>query len=597
VLTSSGAARDVFARVLPFCLRHWRRHPGALTTGIACILGATAVDIVLPVLAGRMVDAVAAGPAALDRAIVAVVAMVALGALYVALRDLAIRAVIRLTTRVMQAMAQEAFARVQRLASDWHAGTFAGATVRKITRGMWAIDMLDDTVVIGLLPAAFVLLGATAVLAWRWPVMGLAVAAGSAIFLALSVTLMLRYVSPAERSANAMDSALGGKLADAIGCNAVVKSFGAEAREDGLIRRTLDTWRGRTLVSWHRQTTVGTLQQYVMLALNGAVLAIALWLWSRGQATPGDVTYVFGTYALIHGYLRDIGNHVRNLQRTVNDLEDLVEFAERPLGVADRPAAPALAITQGRIVFDRVTFRYPGQAQAIYDDFSLTIAPGERIGLVGHSGSGKSTFVKLVQRLHDLDGGRILIDGQDIAAVTQESLRRQVALVPQEPVLFHRSLRDNIAYGRPDASLEAVIAAAREAHAHDFIARLPLGYETAVGERGVKLSGGERQRVALARAILADAPILILDEATSSLDSVSEALIQDAVERLIAGRTTIVVAHRLSTVQRVDRILVFDEGRIVEQGSHAELVRREGGHYRALFERQALGLVGTLDAA
>jgi ATP-binding cassette subfamily B protein len=208
---------------------------------------------------------------------------------------------------------------------------------------------------------------------------------------------------------------------------------------------------------------------------------------------------------------------------------------------------------------------------------------------VGHSGSGKSTFVKLVQRLYDVTDGRILIDGQDIAGVTQASLRSRIALVPQEPLLFHRSLAENIAYGRPGASLEAVEHAARLAHAHAFIARLPAGYATLVGERGVKLSGGERQRVALARAFLADAPILILDEATSSLDSESEAMIQEAMGRLLVGRTSIVIAHRLSTVRTLDRILVFDQGRVVEDGSHAALLKR-GGIYRRLFERQAMAM-------
>ena len=206
---------------------------------------------------------------------------------------------------------------------------------------------------------------------------------------------------------------------------------------------------------------------------------------------------------------------------------------------------------------------------------------------MGRSGSGKTTFVKLVQRLYDLDGGHIAIDGQDIAGVTQESLRRQVAIVQQDPVLFHRSLAENIAYGRPDATRTEIEAAARLAHADVFIDRLPQAYATLVGERGVKLSGGERQRVAIARAFLADAPILILDEATSSLDSQSEALIQDAMHILMQGRTTLVIAHRLSTVRDLDRILVFDHGRIVEDGSHAVLMRQKGGIYRRLVEHQA----------
>jgi ATP-binding cassette subfamily B protein len=241
-----------------------------------------------------------------------------------------------------------------------------------------------------------------------------------------------------------------------------------------------------------------------------------------------------------------------------------------------------------------VVFRYGTHGTPLFDNLSLSIAAGERVGLVGPSGSGKSTFVKLIQRLHDIDGGQILIDGQDIASVTQNSLRSQIAIVPQEPSLFHRSLAENIAYGRPGARQDDIERAAKLARAHEFIVRQPKGYATLVGERGVKLSGGERQRVAIARAFLADRPILILDEATSSLDSDSEAAIADAAERLMAGRTCIVIAHRLSTVRAMDRILVFRDGAIVEEGSHAALIARPGGLYRGLFERQALGLADAV---
>jgi ATP-binding cassette, subfamily B, bacterial len=288
---------------------------------------------------------------------------------------------------------------------------------------------------------------------------------------------------------------------------------------------------------------------------------------------------------------------VRNLQRSANEMEEMVEFHAHPLGVVDRADAKPIHLREGEILFDRVTFRYGAQAEPLFRDFSLRIDAGERVGLVGHSGSGKSTFVKLLHRLYDVGGGRIVIDGQDTAFVTQDSLRAQLALVPQEPILFHRTLAENIGYGRPDASMAEIEKASGLANAHEFILRQPKGYHTLVGERGVKLSGGERQRVALARAFLADTPVLVLDEATSSLDSESEALIQEAMERLMAGRTSIVIAHRLSTVRMLDRILVFDRGQVVEEGTHEELVRREGGTYRRLFERQALGLVVDDDKA
>jgi ATP-binding cassette subfamily B protein len=586
-----------FRRVLTFTFGHWRRHAGLVAATAGLVTAATLVDILVPLFAGRLIDALAGPGAELSSAMAAVGWIVGLGLVYVVLRHGGFRSICRLTPRIMKDMGDEAFWRVQRFSTDWHANNFAGATVRRISRGMWAMDLIDDVLLVGILPAVIVLIGATALLALQWPMLGLLVGTGSVLFVLISGTLVLRYVAPAAQISNALDSRLGGLLADSIGCNAVVKSFGAEKREDGIIDRATAEWSRRTTLTWFRGTTNGTTQLVFMVVMQGSVLALMLWLWNAGRASPGDVAYVLGTYALIHGYLREVGMHIRNLQQAVNDMEDLVDFAALPLGIEDRPDARPLVVDRGGIAFEDVTFRYPGQTRPLYDRFSLTVAPGERIGLVGHSGSGKSTFVKLVQRLHDVDGGRIAIDGQDIAGVTQESLRAQVALVPQDPALFHRSLAENIAYGCPGADMDAIVAAAKRAHAHEFIKDLPRGYDTPVGERGVKLSGGERQRVALARAILADAPILILDEATSSLDSVSEALIQDAVETLVRGRTTIIVAHRLSTVQRVDRILVFDRGRIVEQGRHADLVRREGGRYRALFETQTLGLAGEQKAA
>jgi ATP-binding cassette subfamily B protein len=464
--------------------------------------------------------------------------------------------------------------------------------VRKITRGMWAYDTFADTMLLGFFPAFVMLVSVTALLAMRWAQMGLLVALGATGYIAMATLLTLRYVAPTAKLANESDSRVGGALADSIGCNAVVKSFAGEAREDDRLGRITEQWRARTHVSWMRGTRAGTAQGLVVVALQAAVLSLGVWFWRQGRATPGDIAYVLATYTMIQGYLREIALQIRNLQRAVNDMEDIAIFARLPPDVADRPGARPFRPAKGEIVFDRVSFRYRGQSAALYQDFSLTLRGGERVGLVGASGAGKSTFVKLIQRLHDIDAGAIRIDGQDIAALTQASLRGAISLVPQEPVLFHRSLAENIAYARPDASHAEIVAAAKRAHAHDFITALPLGYDTLVGERGVKLSGGERQRVALARAVLAGASILIFDEATSSLDSVSEALMRQALEDVIGDRTTIIIAHRLSTVQTMDRILVFDGGRIVEQGTHADLLRREGGQYRRLFESQVLGLTG-----
>jgi ATP-binding cassette subfamily B protein len=587
-----------FRSVLGFSWTHWRRQPVRLGLITAAFLLATLADVLTPLYAGRLVEAVASGSAsseaAWNAATAAFTALVALAVATTFLRHLGFMGIIHLTLKMMSDIGADAFNRIQRFSTDWHANSFAGSTVRKITRGMWALDLLNDTILMALLPSLMMLVGSTVLLGLFWPSMGLVVAVGSLLYIGLTVALSLGYVAPAARLSNAWDTKLGGALADAVSCNAVVKAFGAEGREDKRFAEVLEKWRERTRRTWVRGTINGTTQGVTLLLMRTTIIGFGLLLWSSGQATAGDIAFVLTSFFLLQGYLRDIGQHIRNLQRSVNDMEELVEMQAQPHGVADRPGAGPIRVGSGGIEFENVTFHYGNHLTPLYRDFSVSIRPGERVGLVGHSGSGKTTFVKLIQRLYDVNHGRIMIDGQEIALAQQASLRSQIAIVQQEPILFHRSLAENIAYGRPGARQEEIEHAAKLASAHDFIARLPKGYSTLVGERGVKLSGGERQRVAIARAFLADAPILILDEATSSLDSESEMLIQQAMERLMTGRTTLVIAHRLSTVKALDRLLVFDRGRIVEEGRHEVLVRKENGIYRRLFERQALELTKGL---
>jgi ATP-binding cassette subfamily B protein len=577
--------------VLPFVFRHWLKQPATAAIVAGGLLGATVADLFMPLFSGRLVDAMTQGasdPAARRAAFTAFAAIVALGLVSVLLRLVGLHNIVPFTLRIMSDVSREAFMRVQRLSTDWHANSFAGSTVRKITRGMWALDLLNDTILMALLPSMAVLLGSMILLGLHWPSLGGVIAAGALVYVPMIVLFSTQYIAPAARVSNAWDTKIGGTLADALSCNAVVKSFGTEAREDARLARVIGRWRTRVRRTWIRYNTTSTAQLAVLLCLRTSVIGGALLLWMAGRASPGDVTYVLTSYYIIHAYLRDVGFHINNLQRSVNDMDELVAMHGEAIGIADAEDAVPIALQGGHIVFEDVTFHYGGHGAALYDGLSVDIRAGERVGLVGRSGSGKTTFVKLLQRLYDVSGGRILIDGQDIALATQQSLRSQVAIVQQDSILFHRSLAENISYGRPGASMAAIEQAARLANAHEFILRLPKGYGTLVGERGVKLSGGERQRVALARAFLADAPVLILDEATSSLDAESEALIQQAMERLMKGRTSIVIAHRLSTVRSLDRILVFDRGVVVEQGSHALLAKRANGLYRGLFERQVM---------
>lgn len=585
-------------RIARFLWSYWCRFPLVALATLGLMLASIVFDVLFPIVSGRLVDAVAkAGfpPAAVETraAWIALALFVGQTVGFQISRRTSMVFWGMLATRVMRAIVDEAFHRVQRYSTDWHSSNFAGATVRKITRGMWAYDALADTLFMGFLPTVLVMFGVTLSLMFYWPLVGLYVLAGTIAYAGLTILLLRRFVAPRNRLSVAADSAVGGAIADAITCNSVVKSFGTEPREDMRLGVLSHDWSLKAMYAWRTMDFVMMAQMGVLILLQLGLLGLVIRYWTAGEATPGDVAYAMTSYLLISGYMRDVGFHVQNLQRAANEIEDVIRFAENDPAEPAGPHAVPLAVQGGDIRFDHVSFAYPNGKGAVYRGLEVHVKPGEKVALVGRSGSGKTTFVKLMQRLYDLDGGRILIDGQDIAGVTRESLRRSVALVPQEPMLFHRSLAENIAYARPDATAAEIEEAARLANAHEFMEQMPLGYGTLVGERGVKLSGGERQRIAIARAFLADAPILVLDEATSSLDSETEELIQDAMDRLMEGRTTIVVAHRFSTIRRMDRILVFEEGRIVEEGSHAELMARKGGRFRAL---HAVQLAGIRDA-
>ncbi|WP_240232122.1 ABC transporter ATP-binding protein [Devosia lacusdianchii] len=592
---------DAFRNVLGFTFRHWAEQPRRIVLICALVITATLAEVMIPLFSGQIVDAITSASnteqAAWAQAARAFAMVVTLGFTAVALRYFIYNGVIKLTLKMMAEIVNAGFYRVQRFSTDWHANSFAGSTVRKITRGMWALDALNDLLLVALLPSVVMLVGATVLMALHWPIMGLVVGLGSLIYIGVTVTLSMGFVAPAASLANAWDTRLGGALADAVSCNSVVKAFGAEVREEDRLKGVLRKWDSRTRRTWKRGTLNGTIQGFMMVAMQTGLLGTGLLLWQQGAASAGDITFVLAMFFVLQGYLREVGQDIRNLQRAVNDMEELVLLHKAPLGIEDVKGARDIVIGKGEIKFDHVTFQYGAHPTPLYRDFSVRIAPGERVGLVGHSGSGKTTFVKLIQRLYDVKSGAITIDGQNIADVKQSGLRGQIAIVQQEPILFHRTLAENIAYARPDATRAEIELAAQQANAHDFILDLPKGYETLVGERGVKLSGGERQRVAIARAFLADARVLILDEATSSLDSESEVQIQQAMERLMIGRTTLVIAHRLSTVRALDRLLVFDKGKIVEEGDHNALIHLNGGIYRRLFERQALELTKGLKIA
>lgn len=586
--------------ILRFASHYWWRHKWRGLKSFLLMGISVGADIFYPVYSGKLVDTVSSLDPKADGAVTAV--MMAFGALMgiQLIHTWAWGAAFwhwnKFAVRVLHNILTDSMHKVQRFSTDWHVNSFAGATVRKITRGMWSFDKFEDTIFMGFFPAIIIGVGMIIMLIVQLPLVGWFALPMVALFVGASIYLAVKVALPRFQKSAALDTAVGANLADVMTAISTVKSFAGEGREDRHFAETTGEWRKKSLNAWLTNVLIDLGRTHIRLVLMTGMIGLVIWMWMQGTATAGDVTLAITSFFIIGGYLRDIGRHVNELMRSASEIEDAVGFWLREDDIKDVDGARDLVVRGGvrgaDIEFDSVSFGYKEGARPIYDGLSVHIRAGEKVALVGASGSGKSTFVKLAQRLYDIQSGAIRIDGQNIGEVTQDSLRRTVALVPQDPVLFHRSLADNIAYGKPDATMDEITRAAAEAYALDFIHTLPLGFDTLVGERGVKLSGGERQRVAIARALLSNAPILILDEATSSLDSVSEHYIQKALERLMDGRTTITIAHRLATIQKADRILVFDRGRIVEQGTHAELLDNPHSIYRRLYEIQALNLVG-----
>src|SRR5690242_5923493 len=432
--------------VIPFVFRHWLQQPGRAAIVAGGLLGATAADLFMPIFSGRLVDALTLGAsdaAARHAAFAAFGGIVALGLMSMILRLTGLQAIVPFTLKTMSDVSRDAFARVQRFSTDWHANSFAGSTVRKITRGMWALDLLNDTILMALAPSLLVLLGSMILLGLHWPVLGAVIAVGTVIYVSMTLAFSMNYIAPAARVSNAWDTKVGGTLADALTCNAVVKSFGAEAREDARLAGVIGRWRVRVRRTWLRYNATAATQFAVLLCLRSSVIGGAVLLWMAGRASPGDVTYVLTSYYIIHAYLRDVGMHINNLQRSVNDMEELVAIHDEAIGIADAVDARPIDIQGGHIVFDDVTFLYGGHRSPLYDRRSVEIRAAGRVVLVGRSASSKTTFIKLLQRRYDVSGGRRLLDGRQVAQAAQQPLRSQNATVQQEPILFHRSLAEN----------------------------------------------------------------------------------------------------------------------------------------------------------
>lgn len=469
---------------------------------------------------------------------------------------------------------------------SFHSNRFGGTLVSQTTKFMSAYQQLIETIMFPFLPVVCSVVFTCAILVPRVPLYVAILMVLLVIYASISYYLYKRILSLNEKAASAQNQ-LSGELSDSVANILAVKTYGREDYERGLFDQA-----NREVVARDSKRMWASLTRGIITAcITVVIMAVVTVFIAGGNAwygiTPGTLVVMFTYTYTITNQFNFINNGLQRFNRAFGDASGMTAILDEPRLVADKPDAPDLKVTEGAIDFQDIDFFYTdGNAKTqVFDKFELHIPAGQRVGLVGMSGAGKTTLTKLLLRLSDIQEGRILIDGQNIADTTQQSLRRQIAYVPQEALLFHRTIAENIAYGRPDATPEQIRTAAKQANALEFIEKLPQGFDTVTGERGVKLSGGQRQRIAIARALLADCPVLVLDEATSALDSESEKLVQDALATLMEGRTCIVVAHRLSTVANLDRIVVLDGGRIVEDGPHDELVA-QGGEYAHLWNRQ-----------
>ena len=492
--------------------------------------------------------------------------------------------------RVMQKMAVYIFDHLQSMGSSFHSNRFGGALVSQTNKFIAAYEKVLDEFTWSIVTGAVAFIAALIVLGFTYPLFAAVFATASVIYCTIMYRRTIRTMKY-DRALASSESKRTAKIADMITNVSAVTSYAGEQHEKSLFeKQARDTTRHYfTLL---RRVMINDSLGHSMvsaisvMAFTAGVLAITVW------HQPAGVLFLAVNYTMqISRRLWESNRVLRNLNRAFGDATDMTNILQLEPEIQDNPEAKELISVRGNIVFKGMSFSYPGQtSDHLFEDFSLHIKPGEKVGLVGRSGGGKTTITKLLLRLMDTQAGQILIDNQAIADVTQASLRRKIAYVPQEPLLFHRSIADNIAYGRPEATLAEITAVAKLSNAHEFISKLSDGYNTLVGERGVKLSGGQRQRVAIARAMLKNAPILLLDEATSALDSESEVLIQDALWKLMGGRTAVVIAHRLSTIQKMDRIIVLEDGQIVEQGSHKELLAKDGT-YAKLWAHQSGGFI------
>ncbi len=568
--------------------RHTKRYPWLLIAMLVALIGTASTSLYLPFLYKRFFDVLSLGYSeevgALVRILISILIINGIGWVAYRLAELSNNF---LQPRVMADLQNTCYNHIIRHSHKFFSDNFVGSLVRRVNKYVRAYEDITNQLYWSSGKTLLYISVITVTLLSYKPVVGIIVIVWVMFYLTSSFFYAKWTMKYNTQRADA-DTKTSSHLADTFSNNYTIRLFATEDREARQYKKlSNDLFRLRRH-AWNLRSYSNAVQGLLMIVLEFAVFYVAVMYWKEGLVTIGDFALIQAYLITLFNQLWNMGRDVQRVYESFADAEEMTEILNAEHEVRDAPGAGALRVPKGQIVYDGVTFGY-GDAKPVFENFNINIRPGERVAIIGPSGGGKSSFVKLLFRFMEVKSGRIMIDNHDISKVTQTSLRKNISLVPQEPILFHRSLLDNIRYGKPSATRKDVIRVAKLAHCHEFISRLPNGYDTFVGERGVKLSGGERQRVAIARAMLEDAPILVLDEATSSLDSESEKFIQDSLDKLMQGKTTIVIAHRLSTIMKMDRIIVIENGKITEEGKHEELVKAKNGIYQKLWNIQAGG--------
>lgn len=495
---------------------------------------------------------------------------------------------IRLATKAMKRIFDDCFSKLQQHSFEFFANNFTGSLVSKAKRLVHAYDRIEDIILFDFFTNFIRLVASITLLFFFAPIFSFILIFWTLLYVWGNWAFAL-WKMKFDRHAASMETRTTAELADAITNSITIKMFARFAFECQKFFRATKAKLLADVKTWDFGEIANIFIGLSMIIVEFLMMFFAIKLWTEGTISAGTIILIQMVMIAILRNLWNFSRIIKDFYKSLADSEEMIEILYTSPEIKDLDHPEKCKISAGKIEFQNISFLYEGQTE-VFNNFNLRIKPSEKIGIVGESGGGKSTFTKLLLRFSDVTKGKICIDGQDIRSLRQEDLREKISYVPQDPILFHRSLRENIRYGRLDATDAEIYAAARMANAHEFILNTPKKYETLVGERGVKLSGGERQRIAIARALLKNAPILILDEATSSLDSKSEKLIQEALEHLMKRRTVIVIAHRLSTIQKLDKIIVLENGEIIESGSHNELLKQKG-KYAELWSHQAGGFL------